>query len=166
MHDVLPANPVETAAFRKLMSQFATGVCVVSACDADGLHCGITVNSLVSVSLEPLLVCWSVQNSASQFDLWTQASNFAVSILGENQRDIAMRYASRGSSGLRDVDFEQSPGGLPVIAGAMGYFECRQWSLYPAGDHTMIFGEVMGIDQASDARPLGFFGGEFCRIAD
>ena len=166
MHDVLPSSPVETAAFRRLMGQFATGVCVVSANAANGELAGITVNSLVSVSLDPLLISWSLQNTSSQFDVWSNSHDFAISILSEDQGDLARRYANRGNSGLKKSDFVLSETGLPVIDKALGHLECRQWSLYPAGDHTMIFGEVVGIYQAIKGKPLGFFGGEFCRIAD
>lgn len=166
MHDVLPADPMDTAAFRQLMGQFATGVCVVSAKAPDGELAGITVNSFVSVSLDPLLISWSLQNSSSQFSLWSRTPDFAISILSEGQTDLARRYASRGSSALEADDFTTTERGLPVIGGALGYLECRQWSLYPAGDHTMVFGEVIGMKQAAGGRPLGFFGGEFCRIAE
>ncbi|MEM9312140.1 MAG: flavin reductase family protein [Pseudomonadota bacterium] len=166
MHDVLPSSPIDTAAFRRLMAQFATGVCVVSAEADDGRIVGITVNSFVSVSLEPLLVAWSLQNSSSQFDLWSQTQQFAISILAEGQQDLAQRHASRKRTDLDADEFSRSERGLPVIDGALGHLECRQWSLYPAGDHTLVFGEVMGIHQTVAGRPLGFFGGAFCRIAE
>jgi flavin reductase (DIM6/NTAB) family NADH-FMN oxidoreductase RutF len=152
------------------MGQFATGVCVVSAPDPDqsggaGIA-GITINSFVSVSLEPVLVCWSLGNDSSQFELWTKVQDFAISILAQDQSGIGRRYATRGSRDLDPGDFERSAGGLPVIAGALGFLECRQWSLYPAGDHTMILGEVTGMNQAPSGRPLTFYGGAFGRIAD
>ncbi|MEL6737988.1 MAG: flavin reductase family protein [Pseudomonadota bacterium] len=166
MHDVLPADPIDADAFRKLMGQFATGVCVVSAYSHEGELAGITVNSFVSVSLNPLLISWSLQNTSSQFDLWSKAGEFAVSILAQDQQELARRYATRGSSALVQEDFVTTARGLPVIKGALGFLECRQWSLYPAGDHTMVFGEVLGLEQAESGKPLGFFGGAFCTIAD
>ena len=140
MHDVLPATPLDTARFRRRRGQFPTRVCVVSATGPDGDIAGITVNSFVSVSLEPLLVCWSLGNDSSQFDLWTKVPEFAISILAHDQVALAKRYAARGSRELDEGDFEQSARRVPVIAGALGHIECRQWSLYAAGDHTMIFG--------------------------
>ncbi|MEO0690311.1 MAG: flavin reductase family protein [Pseudomonadota bacterium] len=164
MHDVLPVDPIDTMSFRGLMGQFATGVCVVSACDPDGVPFGITVNSFVSVSLEPPLIAWSVQNSATLFELWTQASAFAVSILAEDQAEVAGRYAASGQCELQPDDFTFSPRRLPRLNGALGHLECCNWSTYPAGDHTMVFGEVIDIERTTRDRPLGFFGGEFCQI--
>ncbi|MDJ0979120.1 MAG: flavin reductase family protein [Erythrobacter sp.] len=166
MHDVRPPDPIDTKAFRRLMGQFATGVCVVSAAEADGALAGITVNSFVSVSLDPLLVSWSLHNTSSQFDLWTKTPDYTVSILAHEQAELAGRYAKRGGHETKAEDFDRSVRGLPVIAGALGYLECRHWSLYRAGDHTMVFGEVIGIQQAARGDPLVFFGGDFRRIAD
>ena len=166
MHDVLPVDPIDTGALRRLLGQFATGVCVVSARDPEGVPFGITVNSFVSVSLEPPLIAWSVQNSATLFDLWTQANAFAVSILAEDQADVAERYAASGQCALLPDDFTVSSRQLPRLNGALGRLECRHWSLYPAGDHTMVFGEVIDIERTTRDRPLGFFGGEFSQIPD
>lgn len=166
MHDVRTADPLDTATFRRLMGQFATGVCVVSVSTPEGEIAGITVNSFVSVSLDPLLVAWSLGNASSQFELWTTAPEFAISILADDQADLARRYATRGSRELDQTDFAHTPRGVPVIAGSLGYLECRQWSLYPAGDHTMVFGEVVAMHQAGEGRPLAFYAGAFGQIAE
>ena len=169
-----PATSADWRAdFRQLMSRFATGVCVVSVQSNGNSIVAMTVNSFVSVSLEPLLVCWSLQNSASQFDLYANADRFAVSILAEGHAHLARRYAARGDTQLRAEDFVSSAACLPVIEGALAHFECKLHSQHPAGDHTMIFGEVSGLgpagslDSASSEAaisPLGFFNGQFCSI--
>ena len=169
--DVLPAAPADARAFRDLMGLFTTGVCVVSVCGdeaeseaGDRAIAAMTVNSLVSVSLDPMLLCWSIQNTSSQFDQFSKAPRFAVSILGEGQRELAQRYAARGAHLLEAEDFTHSASGLPIVRDAMGFLECDGWSLYPAGDHTMIFGAVTGLGQFEEQPPLGFFSGRFCRV--
>ncbi|MEL6529656.1 MAG: flavin reductase family protein [Pseudomonadota bacterium] len=166
MRDTVSAPPLDPAAFRKVMGLFSTGVCVVSRVRQDGSPSGITANSFVSVSLDPTLICWSLQNDSSQFDAFADASHFAISILSEEQEELARRYASRGDIQMQASDFTWTDDGLPVVAGSIGHLECRHWSRYPAGDHTMIFGEVTALDGRDDVRPLGFYAGRFCRIAD
>ena len=154
--------------FRKVMGLFTTGVCVVSVPDGEQGVSAMTVNSLVSVSLDPRLLCWSLQNDASQFDLYMDARRFAVSILGHDQAELALRYAARGDALLRSEDFVESASGLPVIGEALGHIECERWSNHLAGDHTMIFGKVTGLSKSfasgSTPAPLGFFNGRFCSI--
>ena len=159
-------NPVDPADFRQAMGLFATGVGIVSMAKPDGGPRGVTANSIVSVSLEPMLVSWSIQNGSSLFDAYAEAEHFAISILAADQRELALRYAARGDSQTHDEDFEWTERGLPVVAGAVGAIECRHWSAFPAGDHTMILGEVVGLHARHGVDPLGFFGGRFCRIAD
>lgn len=159
------AKPVDANAFRQTMGLFPTGVMVVSAMSDTGEPRGFTANSLVSVSLDPMLICWSIQNASSQFSLYSEAQEFAVSLLSAEQHGIASRYASRGASDQSAQDFVMSENGLPIIANALASLECRQWSLVPAGDHTMIFGEVTAVQANQDEAPLGFFKGAFCQIA-
>jgi flavin reductase (DIM6/NTAB) family NADH-FMN oxidoreductase RutF len=150
------------AAFRQLMSQFATGVAVVSVVTDSGEVAAMTINSLVSVSLDPMLVSWSLQNASSQFAAYAGAERFAISILAEGQQVLARRYAARGSSALIAQDFETGDHGLPVIAGALGQLACTRFAAHPAGDHTLILGKVEAMAQATaESRPLVFFGGRF-----
>lgn len=170
MRDVQQANSPDPSDFRRVMGLFTTGVCVVSIPGGEAGVSAMTVNSLVSVSLDPMLVCWSLQNSASQFAQYVDAERFAISILAEGQDMLAQRYAARGDSLLRADDFVASAAGIPVIADSLGHIECRRWSHYEAGDHTLIFGEVTGLGadglEAVDLSPLGFFKGRFCSIGE
>ena len=163
------AGPVDQTAFRKLMGLFATGVCVISLGkdDDEGGISGMTINSLVSVSLEPTLVCWSLQNSASKYEDYAEAEHFAISILADDQQVLARRYAARGDTALSAADFTRTPRGLPVIKDALATIECKRWATYPAGDHTMILGEVQAMEAPGsdvELRALGFFGGRFLSI--
>lgn len=161
-----PKTPVlavaPALAFRQLMGQFATGVAVVSHRAEGGAVSAMTINSLVSVSLDPMLVSWNLQNSSSQFADYVGAERFAISILAESQQALARRYAARGDSALLPEDFEVVEGGLPVVRDALAYVACRRFAVHPAGDHTLILGEVTGMAQAATGgRPLVFFGGRF-----
>lgn len=152
------------------MGQFATGVCVVAVEIEQGSIAAMTINSFVSVSLEPTLVCWSLHNSSSQYDLFAKAERFTISILAKGQGELALRFAARGDTQIQANDFVTSTGGLPFVAGSIGYFECKNWNAVPAGDHTMLLGEVTGMSQPGEqgdqsASPLAFFQGQFCSIA-
>lgn len=162
-----PDFSADTRAFRQLMGQFATGVAVISLVPPGGGVSAMTINSLVSISLDPMLVSWSLQNSASLYDAYAGAEAFAFSILAESQQTLARRYAARGDSALDPADFEPGPSGLPVIRGALAHIACRRFAVHPAGDHTLILGAVTGIAQADtgSGRPLLFFGGRFGEMA-
>ena len=168
MRDDPPADRPSTVEFRKRMGMFATGVCVITVEPEERPVAAMTINSFVSVSLEPMLVCWSLHNASSQFDLFRSQERFAISILADHQAPLALRYAARADTLLEQEDFVRSAAGLPVVAGSLGHFDCRQWAAHEAGDHTLILGEVFGMSEepakGEFPQPLGFFNGKFCSI--
>ena len=66
----------------------------VLAVDHDGDRMGVTISSLVSLSLDPPLIGISVGKQASLYELLRNAGAFALSILGGEQEDLALRFAS------------------------------------------------------------------------
>ena len=64
------AAAVEVAAgfdarqFRNALGQFATGVTVVTAPDGKGGYVGVTASSFNSVSVDPPLILWSIDNGS------------------------------------------------------------------------------------------------------
>src|SRR2546425_12558140 len=66
----------------------------VLAVDHDGDRMGVTISTLVSLSLEPPLVGISVGKQASLYELLRQSGSFAIRLLGGEQEDIALRFAA------------------------------------------------------------------------
>ena len=58
--------------FRQALGQFATGVCLVTVDDSELGPLATTVNSFSSVSLDPPLVLWSIQNSSDHLAVYTE----------------------------------------------------------------------------------------------
>lgn len=159
-------NQPQINAFRQLMGQFATGVAVIAIQSESGAISAMTINSLVSVSLDPMLVSWNLQNASSQYAAYAEAERFSFSILAGGQQALARRYAARGDSALMLEDFEDGVGGLPMIRGALAHLACRRSAVHSAGDHTLILGEVTNMAQAAPGElPLVFFGGRFGALA-
>src|ERR671935_1325074 len=79
---------------RAVLRRFASGIAVVTV-DLEGERIGLTVGSLVSLSLEPPLVGVAVSPQAALHELLRRAGAFGVSLLGEGQEALAARF-SRG----------------------------------------------------------------------
>src|ERR1700752_1919269 len=78
---------------RGLMRLWPHGVSILSV-DVDGDRMGVTVSSLVSLSLEPPLVGVSSGKDASGYELLRGAGRFAISLLGAEQEELARRFAA------------------------------------------------------------------------
>lgn len=73
------------AAFKLALGNYPTGVTVVTTCH-DTKPIGLTVNSFASVSIDPLLILWSLDKKSQLHPYFTAAPNFAVNILKERSR--------------------------------------------------------------------------------
>ena len=77
---------------RALFRRWPAGVSVVVA-DVEGRRAGLTVSSLVSLSLEPPLVGISIALEASLHELLREAGEWAASILSGEQAHLAQHFA-------------------------------------------------------------------------
>ena len=139
---------------RDVMRRFPHGVAVLTI-DADGERLGLTVGSLVSLSLDPPLVGVAVSRQSAMHELLHRAGDFAVSLLASGQDGLAQHFA-RGVppiamwNGVEVVEDE----GAPLLAGALGWLRCRLVDEVADGDHTLFVGEVLAADLGGAAPPL------------
>lgn len=150
--------------FRLAMGHLVTGVSVVAARGADGRVLGMTASAVASLSLEPpmLLVC--VDRSAEIHDTLVGAPLFGLNILAAGQRELALRFATRGEQHFDGLDVGISPGGLPRIPGALAHFECRRGPVYDGGDHSIVTGTVEWA-ATDDGAPLCYFRSGYPELA-
>lgn len=150
----------DTGHFRNALSQFATGVTIITTRLADGSFLGLTASSFNSVSLDPPLVLWSLANSAKSLPVFTGNSHYVINVLAADQAALAERFARRVENRFEGVDFELSHTGHPILKGVSAWFECHNRSRYPEGDHVIFVGEVERCD-AHPKEALVFHGGQF-----
>lgn len=164
-----PAQPVTAAGarrFRHVLGHFATGVTVLTALEpGSGRPLGITVNSFTSVSLEPPLVLFCVSESSSTWPAMHAAGCLAVNILGHADRSMCTQMAAPGSRDrFRGVAWTPSPGGAPVLPGAVAWLDGGVYAEHACGDHLIVVVEVWHYDAPSDAPPLVFLRGRYGRF--
>ena len=148
---------------RQAMRRFAAGVAVVTA-EVDGQRFGITVGSLVSLSLEPPLVGISVGHASSFHEPLRDAGRFAVSLLAGDQEALAQHFGRSGVPPLalwRGIEVRESGDGEPLLADALAWLVCRTVAEHPAGDHTIFVGEPLSIELGRTGSALVYVGGEY-----
>ncbi len=147
--------------FRHVLGTFTTGVCVITAVSENNEPFGMTVNSFASVSLDPALVLWSLQNDSDCLPAFEATKKFAVNILASDQQGLSTLYAQKGKHVLQSEHYQMGEYGLPIVAGVVSSFECSVWARYPGGDHTIMIGEVKSIGSDSNKQPLLFNAGQY-----
>jgi flavin reductase (DIM6/NTAB) family NADH-FMN oxidoreductase RutF len=140
---------------REVMRRFPHGVAVLTV-DAEGEKLGLTVASLVSLSLEPPLVGVAIDRQAAMHELLRRAGGFALSLLAKGQEWLAQHFA-RGVPPIalwHGIASREGAAGAPLLVGAIGWLECRLVSEHATGDHTLFVGEVLSIELGENAPPL------------
>ena len=153
----------DSAHFRQALSQFATGVTVITTRLPDGSFRGLTASSFNSVSLDPPLVLWSLGEGANSMPVFSGNSHYVINVLGAEQAALAERFARRHEKPFEGVEYELSRTGQPILKGAVAWFECHNRSRYPEGDHVIFVGEVEDCEVHPQS-PLVFHNGQFCSI--
>lgn len=154
---------------RETMRNFATGVCVATTySDERGnrRYDALTVNSVVSISVDPPLISVSFRRGSSFLADLLVTKAFALSILDSSGDDIAKSFAKSRDERAATLK------ALPTVAGthtgalvidSVGWLECAVREHLDVGDHTVVIGAVLAGTGDPARRPLIFLRGQFHR---
>jgi flavin reductase (DIM6/NTAB) family NADH-FMN oxidoreductase RutF len=147
---------------REVMRRFPAPVAVVTT-ELDGERFGLTVGSLVSLSLTPPLVGISIGKDSSSHEPIRRAGGWAASLLGGDQVPLAQHFARSGIPPVvlfAGVAMREGARG-PLLDGAIGWLECRTVSEHDAGDHTIFVAEVESTELGGGGDGLVYRNSEF-----
>jgi flavin reductase (DIM6/NTAB) family NADH-FMN oxidoreductase RutF len=152
-----------TLNLRRALGSFATGVCIMTIADSqggEGHAIGMTANSFTSVSLEPPLILWCLDNRAHRYTPFAEAARFGVNILSATQLPLSKRFA-REDAHIRPEEGLQHGSDPLRLDGACGYFSCEPHAQQTMGDHLIIIGRVVEFSFDPDLPGLTFHAGRF-----
>lgn len=149
--------------FRKALSQFATGITIITTKTAEGNYVGVTANSFNSVSLHPPLVLWSLSKKASSHEAFSRATHYGVSILGAQHEDLSVRFSTFKGDRFEGIEVIEGLAGVPLIPNALAHFECKVRNRHDEGDHYIMVGEVEKCDYR-EGEALVYKGRQYHRL--
>jgi flavin reductase (DIM6/NTAB) family NADH-FMN oxidoreductase RutF len=152
---------VDQRAFRTALSQFATGVAVVTARGPSGSAIGLTMSSFNSVSLEPPLVLFSVDRRANSLPAMLAADGYAVNLLGRSQETLSNQFARALGDKWASVEHTLGHAQAPLLKGAIAHFECEPYAHHDGGDHVIFIGQVLRFSSNLEDTPLIFCRGKY-----
>jgi flavin reductase (DIM6/NTAB) family NADH-FMN oxidoreductase RutF len=163
--EALPPD-FEASHFRRVLSQFATGVTIITTLSPEGAPIGFTASSFNSVSLDPPLVLWSLAANAGSLTVFRGNTHYAINVLSASQIELSRRFGTTRSVSPEErftgIDWRRGAGGAPVLLDCCAWFECFNRSRYDEGDHVIFVGEVERCGFTS-AEPLVFQNGRYHR---
>ncbi|RFU39835.1 flavin reductase [Actinomadura logoneensis] len=157
---------IDGARFRAVLGRFATGVVAITGIDAgSGRPTGLAANSFTSVSLDPPLVAFCVAHTSTTWPRLRDAGRLCINILSEPQLEVCKRLALKGGDKFADITWTGSPGGGPVIEGALAWIEVSVENEHVAGDHVIVVARVHHLDKHHEGEPLLFYKGAYGSFA-
>ncbi|MFE9913414.1 flavin reductase family protein [Streptomyces clavifer] len=147
--------------FRRVLGHFCTGLTVVTAVGSDG-PVGFTCQSFTSLSLAPPLITIHPARTSTTWPAIRTTGRFCVNVLTGKQQRLAAAFARSGPEKFREVDWNPSATGSPMLVGALAWLDCLVTAEHDGGDHTIVVAAVEGLRLgATDSPPLLFYRGEF-----
>lgn len=140
---------------RSLFRRWPAGVSVVVA-ELDGRRHGLTVSSLVSLSLDPPLVGISIAQQASLHELLRDAGSWAASFLAGGQEHLAQHFARSVPPLVLWDGIDVREDDPRLLAGAAGWLTARTIDELGTGDHTFFVGEVESVEEGTAESSLSY----------
>ena len=162
VYDTPCVPPVDPRNLRDCCGSFATGVTVVTTRTVDGDH-GMTVSAFMSVSLDPPLICVSLNAQSKMLDKIRQSRRFAVNILRQGTDRLALHFAGQTDRSLTNLFREQH--GVPLLRDAAAVLVADVEQEFETGDHVMLLGHVKHLERDFSAAPLVYHSGQFSALA-
>ncbi|MFD1536090.1 flavin reductase family protein [Nonomuraea guangzhouensis] len=154
---------LDTDQFRTALAQHAAGVVIVTA-KPEGVPVGLTATSFSSVSLDPPLVSFYVDQSSTTWPWLRLADHFAVNVLAGHQHDLATRFARRGIDRFATpTRWRPGPHETPLLEDVSAHLICIPHTTVEIGDHTLVVGLVTAAS-TTPARPLLYHRGQYGRF--
>lgn len=137
--------PSLTEAFKDAMASLCSPVTIVTA--MDGLRpCGVTVSAFASLSLEPPMVTVALNRRSSILPAVAAGSRLGVCVLGADDQDLALTFATSGVDRFAHVPWRIDQG-APRLTDAPCWIVCDVARAVGGGDHVIVLGQVVSVER-------------------
>ncbi|MBM9460350.1 flavin reductase family protein [Nocardioides sp. zg-536] len=158
------APALDPMKFREVLGHYPTGVVVVTGIADDGAPVGMVIGSFTSVSLDPPIVAYLPSKTSRSFARLRESETFCVNVLGADQEHLCRLFAGGGGDKFADLEWTPTPGGAPILPGAVAWIECTLREVLDGGDHYIVLGDTTALGVQNPAPPLLFFQGGYGRF--
>ena len=113
----------------------------------------MTTSWVTQVSMQPVLVAISVDNSAVTKELIDAGGSFSVNLWDRQNTRPFVKFskpATLEGDSLNGYAVREGNTGVPIFEDAVAFIEARVWDQKDVGTHTVYFGEVIDAGIADD----------------
>lgn len=136
------ATPPAGEGLRVFFRGSASGVWIVTTCDADGEPVGFTASSLASVSLDPAVFTFSLQRGSSSWPAVEHTRDIVVHRLSTHHSELATQFATSGINRFDGVQWSRGEDNLPILRGTGAWLRASVISIVPVGESRLVLCQV------------------------
>lgn len=139
-----------SAAFEALVAEFDYPMFVVTTAHS-GEPAGCLIGFATQISIDPAHFLVAISNKNHTYRVAARAERLAVHVLDRRQRELAALFGEQSGDEIAKFDrcrWQPGPGGVPVLADALGWFSGPVLQRIPLGDH---LGYVLAPDSGAPA---------------
>ena len=133
---------MDKKAKKKVLQMVPYGAYIVGTKTEGGVDHLMFGTWLMQTSFKPPLIAFALSEDSRTLANVRESKSFAVSFLADGMHGVAEGIVD-GS--FKNVKTERTPSGLPVIAGAAGWIDCRVLEISEKGDHRVALAEVVEV---------------------
>lgn len=153
----------QTTRLCEVVRRFVTGVAVLTCGDEREVY-GVTVGTVALASMRPPMISVALRRNSRGLVELLRAASFVVNGLSAGQAELARYFAQRERRPGRDGQSEDMWGGctadgVPLLADAVGWLDCRIERTVPIGDHELVLARVANAVRGHGTPLLSFAGG-------
>ena len=154
--------PISGELYKQIGRSAAGAVCIVAAYDrTSNAIVGLTASSFVTLSFDPPMVMFALQQNADSYASLVASKAFGVSLLARDQSSIASLFARKGRDKFERAQFGHGHTlSVPLIPESLAQIECLTSQILLSGDHAIIIG-IVEAAQTQAGEPLLYFGGQY-----
>jgi len=136
---------------REVMRKWTAGVSIVTA-TLKGFTHGMTVGSLVSLSIDPPRIAVTLASQTRLYHMVQEGGLFGVTILSAGQQSLSERFSgviADQNDRMSGVPLIRLTENIPVLQGGLGVLACRVVHQYEMPQSTLFVAEVLEAQAAS-----------------
>jgi len=147
--------PTEPSPLSRALGRIPSALYIVSTLRA-GKPVGFVGSLVQQVGFSPPMLCLAVAKDREPLRDLRACGRFSLSLLDASSRrrmGLFLAHQAPGASPYDGLDLGRTPAGLPYLAEALAWLECRIVSELASGDHVVVFAEVEAAATLREGKP-------------
>ena len=165
---MISSKKEQAKALKKVMCQLPFPVAIATTAVGKEKR-GITIGSFTSLSMQPPLISFNIDKEAQFHDLLSRTTHYAVHLPKPEESPLCNHFATSGltpEEQFNSVEHYRNSYGNPVLKNISTVIQCRAYEQFEAGDHTIVVGEVLDVDQQSGESIVLYYNRSYRTVGD